>query len=60
MKFYREVGKLSQGQLYKKVDISIKHFSAIERGLAFVSDDLLEKLPASLRSSFLFFVNDEK
>ena len=34
----------------EKVDISVKHLSAIERGLTFVSADLLEKLAFSLET----------
>jgi len=48
LKLYRKAKKLSQEQLSEKVDISVKHLSAIERGLTFVSADLLEKLSLSM------------
>jgi len=58
LKFYRKAKKLSQEQLSEKVDISVKHLSAIERGLTFVSADLLEKLAVSVEVPiFYFFVN---
>ena len=61
LRLYRKAKKLSQGQLSKKVDISVKHLSALERGLAFVSADLLEKLASSVEIPvFCFFVNDKK
>jgi transcriptional regulator with XRE-family HTH domain len=44
--------------LSEKVDISVKHLSSIERGLNFVSADLLEKLAVSVDVPvFYFFVN---
>lgn len=39
---------LSQEQLAEKIDISTKHLSKIERGLTFVSADLLEKISCNL------------
>ena len=48
LKLYRKAKKLSQEQLSEKVDISVKHLSAIERGLTFISADLLEKLALSV------------
>ena len=48
MKRYRKERKLSQDQLSEKVDISVKHLSKIERGLTFVSADLLDKLSINL------------
>jgi len=58
LKFYRKAKKLSQDQLSEKVDISVKHLSSIERGLTFVSADLLEKLAISVEVPvFYFFVN---
>ena len=51
LKYYRKVKCLSQEQLAEKVDISVKHLSKIERGLSFVSAELLEKLSASLEIS---------
>ena len=61
LKFYRKEKHLSQEQLSEKVDISVKHLSAIERGLTFVSSDLLEKLSISLEIPiFLFFIKDRE
>ena len=58
LKFYRKAKKLSQEQLSEKVEISVKHLSSIERGLTFVSADLLGKLAASVDvPTFYFFVN---
>lgn len=61
MKFYRKDKKLSQEQLSEKVDISVKHLSAIERGLTFVSADLLERLSAALEIPiFCFFIKGQE
>jgi transcriptional regulator with XRE-family HTH domain len=58
LKFYRKEKHLSQEQLSEEVDISVKHLSSIERGLTFVSADLLEKLACSVDVPvFYFFVN---
>jgi transcriptional regulator with XRE-family HTH domain len=58
LKFYRKAKRLSQEQLSEKTDISVKHLSSIERGLTFVSSDLLEKLAFSVDVPvFYFFVN---
>ena len=58
LKFYRKEKHLSQEQLSEKVDISVKHLSSIERGLTFVSADLMEKLAYSVDVPvFYFFVN---
>jgi transcriptional regulator with XRE-family HTH domain len=58
LRFYRKAKDLSQDQLSEKVDISVKHLSSIERGLTFVSSDLLEKLAFSVDVPiFYFFVN---
>jgi len=51
LKRYRKEGRLSQERLSEKVDISVKHLSKIERGLTFVSADLLEKLSENLEVS---------
>ena len=48
LKIYRKKRRLSQEQLSEIVDISPMHLSKIERGLTFVSADLLEKLSESL------------
>jgi len=61
LKFYRKAKNLSQEQLSEKVNISIKHLSSIERGLTFVSVDLLEKLALSVNVPvFYFFVNEKE
>ncbi|MCL1817299.1 MAG: helix-turn-helix domain-containing protein [Spirochaetaceae bacterium] len=61
LKLYRKAKKLSQEQLSEKVNISVKHLSSIERGLNFVSADLLEKLAASLGTpAFCFFVDKKE
>jgi transcriptional regulator with XRE-family HTH domain len=61
LKFYRKEKSLSQEQLSEILDISVKHLSAIERGLTFVSAELLEKLSICLDIPiFLFFVNNRK
>jgi len=49
LKHYRKKQHLSQEQLSEKVDISVIHLSKIERGLTFVSADLLEKLSGNLK-----------
>jgi len=59
LKFYRKAKKLSQNQLSEKVDISVKHLSSIERGLTFVSADLLEKLAISVDVPIFYFFVDE-
>ena len=48
LKYYRKKKRLSQEQLSEEVDISVMHLSKIERGLTFVSADLLEKLSDNL------------
>ena len=59
VKYFRKQKRLSQEELSEKVDISVKHLSAIERGLNFVSADLLEQLSVSLDIPvFFFFIND--
>jgi transcriptional regulator with XRE-family HTH domain len=61
LKFYRKAKCLSQEQLSEKVDISVKHLSSIERGLTFVSADLLEKLAIFVEVPvFYFFVNQRE
>ena len=62
LKYYRKKNKLSQEQLSEKVDISVMHLSKIERGLTFVSADLLAKLSESLGISVarLFCKENEK
>jgi len=48
LKRFRKEVHLSQEDLAEKVNISVKHLSKIERGLTFVSADLLEKLSHNL------------
>jgi transcriptional regulator with XRE-family HTH domain len=62
LKHYRKMNHLSQEQLSEKVDISVMHLSKIERGLTFVSADLLERLSVnlSLSPARLFCKNNEK
>ena len=62
LKRFRKEKRLSQEQLSEKVDISVNHLSKIERGLAFVSADLLEKFSTHLEISAaqLFCKSNEK
>jgi len=61
LKHYRKKQRLSQEQLSEKVDISVMHLSKIERGLTFVSSDLLEKLSGNLNiSAARLFCNDNE
>jgi transcriptional regulator with XRE-family HTH domain len=61
LKLYRKAKKMSQEQLSERVDISVKHLSSIERGLNFVSADLLEKLALSVEVPvYYFFVNEKE
>jgi transcriptional regulator with XRE-family HTH domain len=61
LKFYRKAKHLSQEQLSEKVDISVKHLSSIERGLNFISADLLEKLAVSIDIPIYYlFVNQRE
>jgi len=62
LKRYRKEKRLSQEQLSEKVNISVKHLSKIERGLTFVSADLLEKISNILEVSIarLFCTQNEK
>jgi len=62
LKHYRKKQHLSQEQLSEKVDISVMHLSKIERGLTFVSADLLEKLSDNLEIPIasLFCKDNEK
>ena len=48
LKQYRKEKHLSQEQLSEKVNITVKHLSSIERGLNFVSAELLDNLSKSL------------
>jgi transcriptional regulator with XRE-family HTH domain len=62
IKLYRKKKRFSQENLSEKVDISVMHLSKIERGLTFVSSDLLEKLSANLEIPIaqLFCKTNEK
>jgi transcriptional regulator with XRE-family HTH domain len=62
LKYFRKMCHFSQEQLSEKVDISTMHLSKIERGLTFVSADLLEKLSVNLgiSAAHLFCANNEK
>jgi transcriptional regulator with XRE-family HTH domain len=61
LKFFRKEKRLSQEELSDILDISVKHLSAIERGLNFVSADLLGQLALSLEIPvFFLFVNDRE
>jgi len=51
IKLYRRAKHLSQDQLSNRVGLSVKHLSKIERGIAFISSELLEKISASLEVS---------
>ena len=51
---------MSQEQLSEKVDISVKHLSSIERGVNFVSADLLERLADSIGVPVFYFFVDKQ
>ena len=61
LKRYRKERHLSQEKLSEKVNISVKHLSKIERGLTFVSADLLGNISAALEVSIarLFCTENE-
>jgi len=61
VKRFRKAKGVSQEELCEKIDVSVKHLSSIERGLTFVSAELLEKLSDSLEvPSFYFFINENE
>jgi len=62
LKHYRKKQHFSQEKLSEKVGISVMHLSKIERGLTFVSADLLERLSENLEISaaHLFCSYNEK
>jgi transcriptional regulator with XRE-family HTH domain len=61
LKFYRKERRLSQAELAQTLGITVKHLSAIERGVNFVSAPLLEKLGAFFEIPvFLFFITGEE
>jgi len=47
LKLYSKAKRLSQKQLSEKANISVKHLSYIERGMNFVSADLLENVSST-------------
>jgi transcriptional regulator with XRE-family HTH domain len=51
LKHYRKKLRFSQELLSEKVNISVMHLSKIERGLTFVSAELLERLAENLNIS---------
>ncbi|MDR0455462.1 MAG: helix-turn-helix domain-containing protein [Treponema sp.] len=61
LKRYRKEKRFSQEQLSEKIDISVKHLSKIERGLTFISADLLAKISNNLGVSVarLFCMENE-
>ena len=61
LKFYRKDRQLSQDELSEQVGISVKHLSAIERGLSFVSAELLDKVSTVPNVPvFVFFLRDRE
>jgi transcriptional regulator with XRE-family HTH domain len=61
LKSYRKERHFSQEELSEQVGISVKHLSAIERGLSFVSAELLDKFSLSLELPvFVFFIQDRE
>jgi transcriptional regulator with XRE-family HTH domain len=62
LKHYRKKQHLSQEKLSEMVDISVMHLSKIERGLTFVSANLLDRLADNLQISVahLFCKPEEK
>ena len=61
LKRYRKEKHLSQEQLSEKINISVKHLSSIERGLTFVSAELLENLSKILEVPiYLFFLKESE
>jgi transcriptional regulator with XRE-family HTH domain len=61
VKLYRKGLKLSQEQFAEKLGITAKHLGTIERGVNFVSAELLEKLCRRLgvSASALFYSQEE-
>jgi transcriptional regulator with XRE-family HTH domain len=59
LKYYRKKKRLTQEELSEKVDISVNHLSAIERGMSFVTSELLEQFALALEIPvFFLFVDD--
>ena len=58
---YRRKQNLTQEKLAELIDVSPKHLGVIERGDAFVSAELLEKLSETLhiQVSTLFYTEEE-
>jgi transcriptional regulator with XRE-family HTH domain len=59
LKRFRKKKALSQEQLAETLDVSVKHLSAVERGLTFVSADLLNKLSKVLEVPIYSFFEQE-
>jgi len=58
LKRYRKEKNLPQEKLAEKIDISTMHLSRIERGLTFVSAELIEKISKTLGiSPYLLFLD---
>lgn len=61
VRHYRKLKNLTQEKLAEMIDVSPKHLGVIERGEAFVSAELLEKLSSFLENlvSSLFYCETE-
>ena len=61
VRHYRKLKNLTQERLAEMIDVSPKHLGVIERGEAFVSAELLEKLSSFLEIpvSSLFYSETE-
>jgi transcriptional regulator with XRE-family HTH domain len=61
LQVYRKERHISQETLSEQVGISVKHLSCIERGLSWVSAELLDKSSLSLDLPvFAFFIKDNE
>jgi transcriptional regulator with XRE-family HTH domain len=58
VKHYRKVRGLSQAELAEKMHVSVKHLSAVERGLTFVSSGFLDNLNKVLEISISYFFEE--
>jgi len=61
LKHFRKAEHLSQEELSERIEITVNHLSKIERGVTFVSADLLEKISDNLGVSVarLFCLENE-
>jgi transcriptional regulator with XRE-family HTH domain len=61
LKYYRKQNNLTQEELSEALEITPKHLGAIERGMAFISAELLEKIIKYLNvsASALFLTGEE-